>query len=83
MGQASIAVLYTEPRNRECNKTRTALRNKGVEFEEINVRKDSEALAFVTEELGHSVLPVVWVDHALHWSGHDPAKIERAADELG
>lgn len=77
-----VAIFYSEPGNADCNHTRRELRNAGVEFEEINVQKDAEALAFVTEALGYEVRPVVWFDSGLHWCGHDAAQI-KAAVRLG
>ena len=78
----AVAVLYTEPGNKDCDLTRRSLRGAGIEYEEINVRKDAEALAFVQHELGHNVLPVVWFDRFLHWAGHDPDKVRQAAGTL-
>ena len=74
---AGVAVLYTQPKCAECNAMRRALRSKGIEFEEINATKDPDAMAFVTHELGHEFLPVVWFDRQLHWSGFRPEMLEQ------
>lgn len=78
----TVAVLYTEPGNKDCDLTRKALRGAGIAYEEINVRKDDEALAFVLHELGHEAFPVVWFDRFLHWSGHSVDRIKAAARTL-
>lgn len=44
-----------------CVKAKSVLKNKGLEFEEINIEEKPEAREFVINE-GHRTMPQIYVD---------------------
>ncbi|WP_183513327.1 glutaredoxin family protein [Paeniglutamicibacter cryotolerans] len=70
--------IYTKPGCFGCRKTVQKLAAAGIPFTEVDLTQVPAALEYVTEELGYSQAPVVVVDDQFHWSGLNPANIERA-----
>lgn len=62
-----------------CKQTKRAFSAAGVEFEFIDITDPANqaGLEYITEELGYMQAPVVVVTDDDHWSGLDPANIER------
>lgn len=71
--------VYTTPTCIPCRGTKRQLARLGLDFEEVDVSQDSEALAFCLS-LGHKSTPVVYVNDVTHWSGHRPDSIARLAE---
>lgn len=67
--------VYTKPGCVQCNATFKALDKAGIEYTEINVATDSDALAYV-QSLGYLAAPVVFAGQD-HWSGFRPDRIGR------
>lgn len=74
----TITVYTTGPTCMQCTMTKRALTAAGVNYQEVNVRDDDNALAYIAE-LGYSQAPVVVVDEHDHWAGFQPDQIERVA----
>ena len=70
--------IYTKPGCFGCRKTAEKFTEAHVAFTEVDLTQVPAALEYVTEELGYSQAPVVVVDDEFHWSGLDPANIDRA-----
>lgn len=70
--------LYTKPSCVQCNATKRALKKSGLDFVEVDLTQDAEALAAV-KALGYQQAPVVFADGD-HWAGFRPDKIKALAE---
>lgn len=70
--------LLSKSRCVQCDATKRALKDAGVEYVEISLDTDPEALDFALS-LGHKAAPVVIVDENNHWSGFRPDRIAALA----
>ncbi len=70
-------VVYTKNNCVQCNATKRALGKYGLDFEEINLDADGEALEAV-KELGYLQAPVVMANGE-HWAGFRPDKLKALA----
>lgn len=68
--------IYSKPNCMACNFSKKYLEDKGVEFEEINVFEDAEALAMLRDK-GFSQMPVVSIDGEFH-TGFRPELLAKA-----
>ena len=71
--------VYSKPNCMACNFSKKYLEDRGVEFEEIDVFKNAEALAMLRDK-GFSQMPVVSIDGEFH-TGFQP-NILAKVDEL-
>lgn len=78
----TLTVYTTGPSCGKCQMTKMMLKAKGIPFVEVNIREDSNAYAYVTEDLGYSMAPVVVVDDQDHWCDLRPDHIDRIAAHL-
>lgn len=69
--------VYTKPSCVQCNATKRALAKAGLEYQEVDLTEDAEALEAV-KALGYQSAPVVFADGD-HWSGFRPDKIKSLA----
>lgn len=69
--------VYTKPSCVQCNATTRALAKQGLEYAEVDLMQDEEALASV-KALGYQQAPVVMADGD-HWAGFRPDKIKALA----
>ena len=60
--------VYTKPSCVQCNATKRALKKNGLEFSEVDLTEDEEALATV-KALGYRQAPVVFANGD-HWAGY-------------
>ena len=70
--------VYSKPNCMQCEFSKKYLKDKGIEFKEINVFDDDEALSML-RDAGYSQMPVVDVDGEKH-TGFRPdvlAKVEK------
>ena len=65
-----MITIYSKPNCMACNFSKKYLTDKGVEFEEIDVFKNAEALAMLRDK-GFSQMPVVVIDGEFH-TGFQP-----------
>ncbi|MCI7306120.1 MULTISPECIES: glutaredoxin-like protein NrdH [Trueperella] len=72
--------VYTKPSCVQCTATKRALKKHGLEFEEVDLVEDADALATV-KALGYQQAPVVFADGD-HWSGYRPDKIKALAVDV-
>lgn len=73
-----MITVYSKPNCMACNFSKKYLEDKGVEFREINVFEDKEALAMLRDK-GISEMPAVDIDGEFH-TGFRPeilAKVEK------
>ena len=73
-----MITIYSKPNCMQCEFSKKYLNDKGVEFKEINVFEDEEALAML-RDAGYSQMPVVDVNGEFH-TGFRPdvlAKVEK------
>lgn len=69
--------VFSKPNCMSCEFAKKYLSDKGIEFKEIDVFKDAEALAMLRDK-GYAQLPVVDIDGEFH-TGFQPsilAKVE-------
>jgi glutaredoxin-like protein NrdH len=63
-----------------CKKTKELFDAAGVQFTAVDITTNDQALAYVTDELGYSQVPVVVYEKdgsEDHWSGLNPTKISQ------
>ncbi|MGO2643116.1 glutaredoxin family protein [Brevibacterium aurantiacum] len=77
-----VTVYTTGPSCVKCTMTKRMLDGAGIPFVEVNVRENPAAYAYITEELGYSMAPVVVVDEQDHWCDVRPDQIDRIAAHL-
>ena len=73
-----MITVYSKPNCMQCEFSKKYLEDKGVEFKEINVFEDDEALAMLRDK-GYSQMPVVDINGEFH-TGFRPdvlAKVEK------
>lgn len=68
-----MVTVYTLPACVQCDSTKRVLTRNGVEYQEVDLSQDADALSMV-RELGYSAAPVVMVGDE-HWSGFRPDKL--------
>ena len=69
--------VYTKPQCVQCRATKRALAKQGLEYTEVDLTLDEEALNTV-KALGYQQAPVVFADGD-HWGGFRPDKIKALA----
>jgi glutaredoxin-like protein NrdH len=62
-----MVLVYSLPNCVQCETTKKVLNKKGIEYEEINLAENEEAMQHV-RDLGYSAAPVVEIGD-VHWSG--------------
>lgn len=62
-----MVVVYSLPNCVQCETTKKVLTRKGIEYQEINLAENEEAMQHV-RDLGYTSAPVVEVGNT-HWSG--------------
>ncbi len=65
--------VYSKPNCVQCNATKRALDKNGLEYVEVDLTQDAQALDTV-KALGYQQAPVVFANGD-HWSGFRPDKI--------
>ncbi|MDP9806392.1 glutaredoxin-like protein NrdH [Trueperella bonasi] len=66
--------VYTKPSCVQCTATTRALTKYGLEFTEVDLVEDADALATV-KALGYQQAPVIFANGD-HWAGYRPDKIK-------
>ncbi|WP_394262778.1 glutaredoxin-like protein NrdH [Trueperella sp.] len=66
--------VYTKPSCVQCTATTRALNKYGLEFTEVDLVEDADALATI-KSLGYQQAPVIFADGD-HWAGYRPDKIK-------
>lgn len=66
--------VYSKPACVQCDATKRALKKAGLEYTEIDLMEDAEALEAV-KALGYQQAPVIMAGGD-HWSGFRPDKIK-------
>ena len=69
--------VYTKPQCVQCRATKRALDKQGLDYEEVDLTQDEEALNTV-KALGYQSAPVVFANGD-HWSGFRPDKVKALA----
>lgn len=72
-----MITVYTKPQCVQCRATKRALAKQGLEYTEVDLTQDEDALNTV-KALGYQQAPVVFADGD-HWSGFRPDKIKALA----
>jgi glutaredoxin-like protein NrdH len=72
---------YTKPVCSQCDDTKAYFDRKGITYTAVDITEVSEALRYITEELGYSQAPVVVndSDDQDHWAGVRMDKLVQAA----
>lgn len=74
-----MIIVYSKPNCPQCNATKRAFKNKGVDFTEIDLTKDFVSLDRLTS-LGYRSAPIVEdSSNSLIWTGFQPDMIEKVA----
>jgi glutaredoxin-like protein NrdH len=68
-----MVTVYTLPACVQCDSTKRLLTKNEIEYKEVDLSVDPEALAMV-RELGYTAAPVVMAGDE-HWSGFRPDKL--------
>ncbi|MGV9181952.1 glutaredoxin-like protein NrdH [Arcanobacterium canis] len=72
-----MITVYSKPSCVQCNATKRSLMKLGLEFTEVDLTTDAQALESV-QGLGYTSAPVV-IANGEHWSGYRPDKIKALA----
>ena len=78
-------VVYTSGDGcKQCELTKHVMEAAGLAFESVDLSLpvNADDLAFVTQVLGYSTVPVVLVDGCQHWAGFQPDAIRDVAVRL-
>ena len=70
--------IYSKPNCMACNFSKKYLTDKGIQFEEIDVFEDAEALAMLRDK-GFSQMPVVSIEGEFH-TGFQPNLLAKAGE---
>jgi glutaredoxin-like protein NrdH len=73
-----MVTVYTLPACVQCDSTKRLLTRNSVEYQEVDLSQDADAMSMV-RELGYSAAPVVMVGDD-HWSGFRPDKISALSE---
>ena len=73
-----MITIYSKPNCMACNFSKKYLEDKGVEFKEINVFEDKEALAMLRDK-GIAEMPVVDVNGEFH-TGFQPNVLAKVVE---
>lgn len=68
--------VYSKPGCQQCKFTCLSLDHADIAYSVVDLTTNSAALEYV-QDLGYSQAPVVVVSDHHHWSGFNPAEIER------
>lgn len=60
--------IYSQPTCKNCIMVKSALKRKGIEYEEINIKKDKDALEYI-KSIGKTSLPVIELDDGTFYTG--------------
>ena len=71
-----MITIYSKPNCTQCEFSKKYLNDKGIEFKEINVFQDNEALTML-RDAGYSQMPVVDVNGDFH-TGFRPELLAKA-----
>ena len=71
-----MITIYSKPNCMQCEFSKKYLNDKGIEFKEINVFQDNEALTML-RDAGYSQMPVVDVNGDFH-TGFRPELLAKA-----
>lgn len=74
--------IYTTPTCVFCLPVKRMLQERGVDFQEVNVAGDPQALADLREKTGQTGVPVTEVGERMI-IGFDRAKLKEALDQAG
>jgi len=72
-----MITVYKKPACFGCTKTIEKFTAAGIEHVVVDVTESPDALAYITDDLGYQQAPVVVVSEHDHWSGLQPAQIDR------
>lgn len=72
-----MITVYSKPACVQCNATKRSLIKLGLDFIEVDLTEDAQALESV-KALGYASAPVVMANGE-HWSGYRPDKIKALA----
>lgn len=76
-----LVTVYSKPACMQCEMTKRAFAKEGVEYRVVDITQSSQALEWITEDLGYAAAPVVFVEDGTgqsHWSGFRPDRIKAA-----
>lgn len=81
----SVVTVYTKPDCQPCKGTKRKLDKEGIEYTELSLEEDAEAVA-KAKELGYTQAPVVVVDlgegNTWSWCGFQPTQIAKLKNYL-
>lgn len=78
----TITIYTTGPACGACTATKSALKQRGIEYTEVVLSDEPAAQSYVTDVLGYSQAPVCVVEDGTgqnHWSGFRLDHIKRLA----
>jgi glutaredoxin-like protein NrdH len=68
-----VVTVYTLPSCVQCDSTKRVLTKNSIEYQEVDLSQDAQAMEFV-KDLGYSAAPVVVAGES-HWSGFRPDRL--------
>ena len=80
MGARKTVMLYTTPTCHNCHEIKAYLKERNVEFTEIDIASDEEARNMIIEKTGHIGAPIVQIGDEFIF-GYDRKKMESLLGE--
>ncbi|QGH79732.1 NrdH-like glutaredoxin [Gordonia phage Anon] len=80
MNLFSPVTVYGQPGCRPCERVKTQLAAKGIEFEYVDISTDDEARTYVVDVLKASSTPVIVTEHLDPMIGYDTSKFRQIVD---
>jgi glutaredoxin 3 len=77
--------IYSKPHCAFCDRAKNYLRDMDIDFVEVDIEKNQEALLFIKEQ-GHKTVPQLYVDDELFveggWQGLSKMTREQVLDKI-
>lgn len=71
--------IFSQPGCVQCTAVKRKLKEKGVEFQEVDASQVPEALTLLTDEWGYQRVPVTYYQ-GKHFGGYDPYEVDSLVD---
>lgn len=71
----NMPTIFSQPGCVQCNAVKRKLKEKGVEYQEIDASQVPEAFALIKDEWGYQRVPVTYFQ-GKHFGGFNPTEVE-------
>lgn len=75
----NIPTIFSQPGCVQCSAVKRKLKEKNVEFQEIDASQVPEAFSLLTDEWGYQRVPVTYFQ-GKHFGGYNPSEVDALVD---